>query len=386
MRIGGGSVLASLLAASILLPVARAQSAPNPSDALRIALPAICAGAARDLALRCAALGGAGPAGFAAAATSQRLEELPAHARMADRQREAPEAPADLPSDDTGRWNLWASALDGGLDRRDGRIEAGFEAGRTGLLLGAGWQPAPTISLDAGWQSFREQLDYRASDGRLDARFEGPLLVAAWMPSAHWRLEAQADWSQGRLESRRRVRYALPGGESIDSDALARTETRRRGAALAVRRSDHRGAIAIDSGIGIDDARVRIAPYTETGGAGWALAVPARERRTRRVQLDALVSRAVSRPSGVWLPSVRVAAIRELDDPSRTLAVRFADDAGGTAVRFATDEPDDRWIDVALGLAWVYAQGRTFFVETRHRFGHRFLREHQLAVGVRLEI
>ena len=385
MEIGGKRALASLLVASTLFPKAWAQTTPSPSDALRASLPAICAGAVRDLALRCAALGAVGSGGFDSAAQAQRLGELPGHARVADTQGGTSDPSAPRNEESAQRWSVWASVLDGGLDRREGRIEAGFEAGRTGLLLGAGWQPLPTLSLDGGWQSVRETLDYTASDGRLDARVDGPLLVAAWMPSATWRLEAQADWSEGRLESRRRVRYALPGGETIDSEARARTDTRRRGAALAVRRNDSFGAISIDSGLGLDDSRVRIAPYAESGGAGWALAVPARERRTRRVQLDAMVSGAISRPSGVWVPSARLSAIRELDDPSRTLAVRFVDDAGRTPVRFATEEPDDQWIDVGLGLVWVRPGGRSFFVETRHRLGHRFLREHQLAVGIRIE-
>ena len=319
------------------------------------------------------------------AARAQRLEELPGHARVAETRREGTAPAASVDSGTTSAWSVWASAIDGGLDRREGRIEAGFDADRTGLVLGAGWQPAPTISLDAGWQTFRERLDYTASDGRLDARVDGPLLVAAWMPTAAWRLEAQADWSEGRLESRRPVRYALPGGESIDSEARAQTHTRRRGAAIAVRRSDSLGAIAIDSGLGLDDSRVRIAPYAESGGAGWALAVPARERRSRRIQLDTLVSAALSRPSGVWVPSLRLTAVRELDDPSRTLAVRFVDDAIGTPVRFATEEPDDQWFDIALGLSWVRPGGHSFFVEGRHRLGHRFLREQQLGVGFRIE-
>lgn len=386
MGIGGKGVLASLLAVSALLSEVQGQSATSPSDALQAVLPAVCAGAVRDLAARCAALSASGPLGVASAARAQRLEELPGHARSVDGQRDHAGATASHAVDGAGRWSIWASLLDSTLERRDGRIEAGFDAGRQGLLLGAGWQPTNAITIDGGWQSARETLDYTASNGRLDTRVDGPLLLVAWLPSMHWRLEAQADWSKGWLESRRSVRYAAAGLETIDSEARARTATQRRGAGLAVRRSDTLGTVSIDSGIGLDDSRIRIAPYVETGGAGWALSVPQRERRSRRVQLDATLSAALSGRSGVWVPSARFAAIRELDDPSRTLTVRFADDAGGSPVRFATEEPDDQWIDVALGLSWVRMGGRSYFIESRHRLGHRFLREHQLAVGARIEL
>ncbi len=385
MGMGGNRVLAAVLAAA-LLPEAGAQTASRPADALQAALSSICASAVRDLAVRCAALGASGPDGFATAATAQRLGELPGHARAADGQRDDAVGAALSTGANTQRWSAWASVLDGGLQRREGRIEAGFDADRTGVLLGAGWQPTDTLTIDGGWQSTRETIDYTASDGRLDVRLDGPLLVAAWAPSERWRLEAQADWNEGRLRSRRSVRYILPGGESVASDAVARTDTRRRGAGLALRRNDSLGSVSIDSGLGMDDSRVRIASYVETGGAGWALAVPTRERRSRRVQLDATVSAALSRRSGVWVPSARIAALRELDDPSRTLTVRLVDDAGGTPIRFATEEPDDQWVDAALGLAWVRPEGRSFYIETRHRLGHRFLSEHQLAIGLRIEI
>lgn len=380
MRIGGASVATGLWLALGLSAGVGAQTAP--SEALTAALPQVCAGAQRELALRCAALSPAGASAFSLAAAAQRLEELPGHARVGDLQGDDARTPAASPQ---SAWQLWASALHGSLDRREGRIEAGFDAARDGFAVGAGWQPSAAWVVDGGWQWAREDLDYRASDGRLRARLDGPVVAVAWMPSDAWRLEAHADRSAGRFESRRRVRYTLPGGEAIDSDAHARTRTERRGAGLALRRSDAFGSVSLDSGFGIDDSRTRIGAYLESGGAGWALAVPSRERRSRRAQLDVAISTALSRDTGVWLPSARLVAVREFDDASRTLTVRFVDDGGETPVRFATEEPDDHWLDAALGLVWVRPGGAAFFVEARQRIGHRFLRERQVALGLRLE-
>jgi hypothetical protein len=364
-----------------------AQTAPTPSESLLAALPTLCAGAgaAGALATRCAELRTADPAAFAVAARAQRLEELPGHARVGDLHGEEARPAATSPDATRAAWDLWASAVDGALDRRDGRIEAGFDAGRDALLVGASWRPDARLTVDGGWQWARETLDYRGSDGVLRARMDGPLLLVAWAPGPTWRVEAQADRVSGTLRSARRVRYALPGGASVDAEASAAARTTRQGLGLALRRSDAIGAWSIDSGVAMDESKTRIAAYRESGGAGWALSVPARERRSRRALLEATLSRAVSRPSGVWLPSLRLAQVREFADPTRTLGVRFVDDPSGQVVRFATEEPDCDWSEAAAGLVWLRPGGASLFIEARQRIGHRFLDERQVALGFRLE-
>lgn len=373
-----GSMVALVLVAAIL-PPARAQVA---SDALRAALPSLCTTALGGLAQRCATLAPGGDAAFAAAARGQRLEELPGHARVGDLHGDDARPPA--PSGGTG-WDLWATALGGALDRREGRIEAGFDASREGLLAGAGWRPAAAWTVDAGWLWSRESLDYRGSEGRLASRLDGPLLLVAWAPNAAWRAEVQAERVHGRLESTRAIAYGLPGGLRFASEARARPTTSRQTLGAALRRSDAFGAWSLDAGLAIDESSTRVGAFTESGGDGWAIAVPARERRSRRTSADAVLSKAVSRPSGVWVPSLRVTAIRENADPRRTLGIRLADDPTRQLVRFSTEEPDRQWVDAALGLAWLRPGGTTWFIEVRGRGGHAFLDERAAAVGWRIE-
>ena len=59
----------------------------------------------------------------------------------------------------------------------------------------------------------------------------------------------------------------------------------------------------------------------------------------------------------MWLPSVRLGRVHELQDPQRTLTLRFAEDANATPVRFLTDQPDRDWWEMGLGLAWLRPGG-----------------------------
>lgn len=374
------------IACGLLLvpPLGAAQSAATATEALAAALPALCSGSPQgELATRCAELLAAGGRSFGLAAGAQRLEELPGHARIADREGDDARPPgADTAS---SAWDLWVAASDGALERHDGRIEAGFEAGRQGLVVGGTWRPASRWTLDGGWQWLREDLDYTGSDGRARSRLDGPVLALLWSGSTHWSLEAQLAQVAGALDLRRSVRYALDSGTRVDATASARPRTRRRGIGLALRRHDSLAGWSFDSGLLVDRATTRIDAYRESGGLGWALALPQRERVSQRARLEATLSKAVSRPTGVWLPTLRLARLRELQDPQRTLAVRFAGDGAGFAVRFPTEEPDRDWWEASLGLAWLRPGGQAFFVDWRARHGHRFLDERQLSVGWRIE-
>jgi hypothetical protein len=282
------------------------------------------------------------------------------------------------------RWDVWAALADGQLHRREGRIEAGFDADRRSAALGVTWRVAPGWTLDGGWQRVRETLDYTASDGRARTRIDGPLLVAQWAPGEHWSLEAQALSAAGRLELDRAIGYAVGTGR-FASSARAAPQTRRRSLGLALRRSDAFGAWQLGSGLAADSAEVRIDAYAEQGGEGWALALGERRVRTNRARLDSALSRAISTGTGVWLPRFDLALVREFDDPQRSVAVRLVDDAAATPVRFLTQEPDRTWTEWGLGAAWVGRGGHSGFVEWRGRLGHRFLEDRQIALGWRIE-
>jgi outer membrane lipase/esterase len=363
---------------------AAAQTAPTATEALAQALPLICGGSPQgQLAQRCAELGPG--AAFRPVAAAQRLEELPAHARAANRESPDARRPPENEGIERLSWDLWASASGGTLERREGRVEAGFESDRQGVLAGATWRLGRQGTIDGGWQWAREDLDYLASDGRVRTRLDGPFLMAAWAWNAAWSADLQIERSSGPLEVARSIRYTLPGGGAFASTASARTRTTRDGLALALRNTTTIGRWTLDSSLGTDRTRIRIDGFRESGGGGWDLRVPTRERRSRRVRADLAISTALSRPAGVWLPSVRLGRVHELQDPQRTLTLRFAEDANATPVRFLTDQPDRDWWEMALGLAWLRPGGQVVFLEAQRRLGHRFLDDTQLSLGWRIE-
>ena len=379
-----GAVAAA--AFSVWLATASPARAQTPDDALAAALPAVCAGAvpASELAARCGELSAGGPGALQAVAAGNVLGEIPGQGRVATRDG-TPEDGAPATELAAG-WSLVASADVGWQDRRAGGNEAAFDGDSASLAAGVDWRPADDWQLGLLLNHARDQLRFDGSGGRLRSRFSGVLAVAGWQPHAAWSLDAYAGRLRGGMEVRRVIEYVLPGAVAFASRATATADSDRELAGIGATWSAARGAWNAQLGAGVDWQRTTIAPYGETGGGGFTIAAPGREVVSRRGRVDATLARTVSRGWGVVQPFASAGWRREYANAARPLTVRFLQDAAGTPVTFATDDPDTTWGEVAAGATFVFAGGHSAFIEWRQRMAHDFLDERLLAIGWRMEL
>jgi uncharacterized protein with beta-barrel porin domain len=370
------------LLALVSLPAA----AEPASDALAGQWPAICAGAVPggDLSLRCDEIFGANdPTALSAAADGQKLEEVPGQVRIATRDT-AVRARTELGT----QWSLFFSADTGRLSRRPSEIEAPFDADTDSLLLGIDWRPSPKWLLGLAANHVRESLDYRASQGRVDTRFDGLLATVSHSLGA-WSLDGYAGRLDGDYRMRRAISYEFGMGSdsvTVNADALANPGARRDLYGIAANGAWARQGWDLGASVGVDESRIRIDPYAETGGDGFAISIAARATTIRRARADFRFGRTVSWSGGVWQPSIRVGWRQEAAAPRRTVTVRFLQDLAQTPVTFDTEESDRGWGELALGSVFTFRHGQSAFVEYRQRFAHDFLQERVLALGWRMEL
>jgi uncharacterized protein with beta-barrel porin domain len=371
------------LLALVSLPAA----AEPASDALIAQLPTICAAAVpgSDLFQRCDEIfGSSDPTAVADAADGQKLEEVPGQVRIATRDT-AVRARTELGP----QWSAFFSADIGRLDRRASEIEAPFDADTDSLTLGINWQPSSKWLLGLAANQVRESLDYRASEGSVDTRFDGLIAFISHPFGAAWSLDGYAGRLSGDYRLRRAIAYTLgTGGSSVtvNSDALANPGASRDLVGFAANGSWSRQGWDIGTTFGVDDSKIRIDPYTETGGDGFAIAVAGRSTSTRRARADFRLGRTVSWSGGVWQPSFRIGWRQEAASPRRTVTVRFVEDPSQTPVTFDTEESDRGWGELALGSVFTFKHGQSAFIEYRQRFAHAFLQERVLALGWRMEL
>lgn len=377
------------LAAAVLLGMAAwtgTACAQSPDAALANGWDTVCPGATPGSALasRCAEIFAGGPDSRGRAAAGNFLGEIPGQGRAATRD--------GAPDDDTLRtelgagWSVFASADAGRLKRRDGTNEAPFDGDTGALSAGVDWSPAGRWQAGLLANHTRDELDFLASDGRLRTSFTGLLAFGGWNVTDQWAIDAYAGRLQGDYRVRRAIDYRLSSGVAIESLASASIDARRSLAGLGLTWALPAGAWEWQLGAGVDWQRTELDPYTESGGSGLALDVPARAVTSRRGRLDAQLGRNVSAAWGVWQPMLRVGWRREYANPARPLAVTFVQDTGNTAIRFDTDDADTAWGEAGLGAVFVFTGGHSAYVELRQRFGHDFLQERLISVGWRMEL
>ena len=372
-----------VLLALICLPAA----AEPASDALIGQLPTICAAAVpgTDLFQRCGEIfGSSDPTAIADAADGQKLEEVPGQVRIATRDT-AVRARTEL----SPQWSAFVSADVGQVKRRASEIEAPFAAGTDSLTLGLNWQPSPKWLLGLAANQVHESLDYRASEGNIDTRFNGLIAFFSHPLGAAWSLDGYAGRLSGDYRLRRAIAYTLGTGSdsvTVSSNALANPGASRGLYGFAASGSWSRKAWDFGATFGIDDSKIRIDPYTETGGDGFAIAVAGRNTSTRRARADLRLGKTVPWNGGVWQPSFRIGGRQEAAGPIRTVTVHFVEDPSQTPVTFDTEESDRSWGELALGSVFTFKHGHSAFVEYRQRFAHAFLSERVVSLGFRYEL
>lgn len=360
--------------------------AQSPDTALAGSWDAVCAGAlpGSGLASRCAEIFAGGTGARDRAAAGNFLGEIPGQGRAATRDG-APDDDA-LRSELGAGWAVFASADAGTLRRRDGVNESPFDGDTGSISAGVDWAPSAAWQLGLLASHGRDDLDFLLSDGSLRTRFTGLMAVAGWSLSDQLSLDGYAGRLQGDYDVRRAVRYSLASGVAVAGVARADIDAERTLAGIGLTWSIPREAWEWQLGAGLDWQRTDLDPYSESGGAGLAVAVPGRAVTSRRGRVDVAVARNFSQAWGVWQPMLRLGWRREYANPSRPVAVTFLDDGAATPVRFDTDDADTAWGEAGLGAVFIFTGGHSAFIELRQRFGHDFLQERLLSVGWRMEL
>jgi uncharacterized protein YhjY with autotransporter beta-barrel domain len=360
--------------------------AQTPEDALTDAWLVLCPSAVPGSALaqRCAEIAAGGPGSREEAAAGSFLEEIPGQGRSSTRDQSPRENEQRVQL--AANLALFLSADSGRLDRDESAHEAAFRGDTDSITVGFDWAFHPKWLLGAALSHDQEHLDFNGSDGEASGDYTGGIGYLAWTPSEALGFNAYYGELQGNNEIQRAIDYTLLSGTSVSAITRASPDSQRTIAGAGLDWNLAQGAWAWDLGAGLDSTRTRLDAYTEKGGEGLALDVPARVIYTRRGRLDATVMRNVSTNWGVWQPQLKLGWRHEFANPARALTVHFADDPSDTPIVFDTEDPDANWGEWALGSVFVLPHGQSGFLQYRQRFGHAFLQERVLALGWRIEL
>ncbi len=369
--------------------------AQTPADAFNNAFLTACAGAASGSALasQCSLINGGGPgSGVRRASTSvgNQLNVVPAQGRIAS-QSDAAGTQVDARRV-FDAWTLQASAGFGGSDRDDSGSEAGFDNDRVNALVGLDYRLSDRTSVGIALTWERDETDFDNGAGEQELSAFGVVGHALWTPAPLWTIYAQAGFGSVDLDTRREIDFNLvfpgiPGNSDVrvTSTAFGSTEGDRMLASFGVQRALIEGEFNLRLDAGFDYERTEFDALRETGGDGFAVALPGRGIRSSRSKLGFSGDFVASNAQGVMTPYARAWWRHEFSNDGRAVTARLVDDTNATPIVFLTPDPDRNFFELAFGLAWVFSGGRSFYVDVETLLGDDILSGYHVSVGGSIE-
>jgi uncharacterized protein YhjY with autotransporter beta-barrel domain len=372
-------------------------SAQTPGAALDAAWIAVCAGAQPGTAFfqRCQEILDAGPGSGdrrSEAATGNNFGQMPAQTGNAG-DRSAATSEDTIYRDGEGRLGWFLFAGFGNTERKASDFDAGFKGDMRRFGLGVDWRLSDRTVLGAVLSQLDADRRFDGGTGRADSRVRSLTGFLDWQSEGRMGGQSYVGYGDLDLDLRRQVRYSLilnagtPEQSTVQVDAVASARPGGRqsmaGAGLQWDFSD--GAFGRGLRVGTDWSRTRVNAFSEEGGAGLAIARDRNSRTSHTVNLGADLSWTASTASGVVVPYLRLDWIAELKDDDRDVAVRFAGDASGSAIRFERERGERGYGEVALGLSAVFAGGVSAFIEGERMFSNSQLDHYMITLGLRIE-
>lgn len=137
--------------------------------------------------------------------------------------------------------------------------------------------------------------------------------------------------------------------------------------------------------ISYDHLSTDVEAYNETEGQGWELAFDDQEVKSKVVTGGLRIAYNKTTSFGVFIPHVRVAFQKELEDDVRGVNVRFVNDPTNTNFEFLTAVPDTDFYRLGAGFSMVWANGLSGFIDYESIQGYDNLTSSTLTAGLRIE-
>jgi len=282
-----------------------------------------------------------------------------------------------------GKLGLFISG-DATLADRDATAnESGNDTTTLGLTLGADWRFSPAFIAGLAFTYSNGDTDFDAGAGDLDTQSYGGLLYASFAPNAIIYIDAYAGYAVQDYDGTRNIAF-VAGGTPVAASANSDTSGDEWTFGASIAADFGLGGWTLGPHAQIDYSRTEVDAYSESGGAGFAIAFGDQTIKSLQSVLGAHASYAISTGWGVVVPYGRLDWVHEFEDDSRSVPASFVQ---ATAVPFVvlTDEADRDFGRLSVGASALWPGGWAAFADYQYQFAHSFLTEHKFTVGLRKE-
>lgn len=284
---------------------------------------------------------------------------------------------------DTG-WAWFSNGAVGWGDRDETDNEGGYDFDSWGITLGADYafDSGLAVGLALGYSSFDVDLDRTTGSSFTSSSAGGKIESEGYSLSGFFVYGMENSYVNGILsygqndfDMARKVQLtAAPGatgtaqGLVLDRRFDASTDSTQLGAQATAGYVFGSGATTADVYAGFDYLDLDIDGYQEredNPGGGLALRFGSQDSQSLQSIVGVMVRHASSTGFGVLLPYAGVEWRHEFDNEAQTLDYSYAFALPGSTVQFRspTDDPDEDFFELTLGLSAQFANNLFAFVQ-----------------------
>jgi outer membrane autotransporter protein len=291
---------------------------------------------------------------------------------------------------DFGRLGVFINGSIASGDRDETTNSAGYDIDTVSVTLGADYRFTDSFVAGAAVGYTSGDTDIDSNGGNLDSDGYNFSLYGTYFQDSGLYVDGVLTYGSSDYDQRRNIRYTL-GSTVIDQEARASFDGSEWSASIGGGYQMSRGALTFGPTARIEYIKTDVDGYDETmsnptgNGGGWATHINSQDLKSFTSKLGGEVSYAVSTSWGVLLPSAQVEWVHEFEDNAGNVSGFYLQDTSQTAFSLATDDLDQNYYNLTLGVSAQFAEGRTGYISFRKLFGYDDLDVHSVNAGLRME-
>jgi outer membrane autotransporter protein len=290
---------------------------------------------------------------------------------------------------DFGRLGVFINGSVGSGDRDGTSREAGYDIDAWSVTLGADYRLRDNLIAGAAVGYTSSETDLDGNGGSLDADGYNFSLYGTWFEESGLYVDGIVSFGSSDYDQERKIRYSI-GSTVVEQTARADFDGSEWSASVGGGYQMYSGPWSYGPTVRLEYISTDVDGYDEkasapgAAGGGWTTRIEDQDLDSFTSRIGGEVAYAWSTSWGVLLPSAQLEWVHEFEDNAGDVVGYYLQDTSQTAFSLKTDDLDQNYFDLTLGLSAQFAEGRTGYVSFRKLFGYDDFDAYTVHAGLRL--
>ncbi len=280
----------------------------------------------------------------------------------------------------------WGFFINGSLTTGDfsyaDEVNDGFDFDSDSLSAGVDYRFSNRFVLGAavGYN----QMDSNTGAGvRMESEGASVSLYGLFTPTENFYLDTRVSFARPDVRQRRIELFNLID-EVVSIEAIGETQSEQFTVAASAGYNFNKGAWNWSPYITAEYVNNQLDEFAETGAGGWNIFYAEQDFKALKYNLGFIVSRAISTRNGVLSPQLSWQHNYE-DQDDGVMAMRLIGMPVDELFNVETNFTESSYSQASVGLTWITANGKMFYLRYSRLFGLRNFKQHTASVGARFE-